>query len=352
MEKFLEILESNKIYFNYPDHLHTLLINSETPIYYLDELKHLKTININGESSSYQTEIIDYNVLNKFEELEMLVITDNQNIKELDIKKLKKLHTLVLINNKHLTDIKGIENLKELNTVIMVNNKIKTINNFEQFIENTKKSKIIKLDINMYHYLNKSDIINSENNNIGFAEKISVGQFYNLSLENMKILYKKGLEITQHINENDKYKIALEIYKYLINTITYDYENLEKRNKYMLEGNLINVYQNDYKDINSSYKALMEGKAVCEGYANAFKFLTNLKNIEAENIVCFLNKTNTEFEYYNHTASRFKIDNEWLYCDSQIEEKNDIKYFGLKREIFEETHRLEPEKTKRIGVKK
>ena len=63
MEKFLEILESNKIYFNYPDHLHTLLINSETPIYYLDELKHLKTININGESSSYQTEIIELLVL-------------------------------------------------------------------------------------------------------------------------------------------------------------------------------------------------------------------------------------------------------------------------------------------------
>lgn len=351
MEEFLEIIESNKAYFNYPKHLHTLLINSETPIYYLDELKHLKTININGQNTYYQKETIDYKALNQFKELEMLVITDNQNIENLDISNLEKLHTLVLINNKHLTNINGIENLKELDTVIMVNNKIKTINNFKQFIENTKNSKIIKLDINMYHYLNKSDIINSENNNIGFAEKISVGQFYNLTLEMMQKLYKKGLEITQHINTNDKYIIAQEIYKYLVKTLTYDYENLEIRNKYMLEGNLINVYQNDYKDINSSYKALMENKAVCEGYANAFKFLTNLKDIEAENIVCFLNKTDTKFEYYNHTASRFRLNNEWLYCDSQIEEENNIKYFGLKREQFEESHKLEPELIKKIGVK-
>lgn len=281
----------------------------------------------------------------------MLVITDNQNIQELDISNLQKLHTLVLINNKNLTTLKGIENLKELNTVIIVENKIKTINNFKQFIENTRNTKILKLDVNMYHYINKSDIIESENTNIGFAEKISVGQFYNLTLEMMQKLYEKGLEIIEKINAKDKYTIALEIYKYLVKTLTYDYENLEIRNQFMLEGNLINIYQNDYKDINSSYKALIEKKAVCEGYANAFKFLTNLREIEAENIVCFLNKTNTRFEYYNHTASRFRINQEWLYCDSQIEDQKELKYFGLTREQFEESHKL-PEITKKIGEKK
>ena len=351
MEEFLEILESNKAYFNYPNILHTLLINSETQIYYLEELKQLKTININGENTYYQKYIIDYSAINQFEELEMLVITDNQNIQELDISNLQKLHTLVLINNKNLTTLKGIENLKELNTVIIVENKIKTINNFKQFIENTRNTKILKLDVNMYHYINKSDIIESENTNIGFAEKISVGQFYNLTLEMMQKLYEKGLEIIEKINAKDKYTIALEIYKYLVKTLTYDYENLEIRNQFMLEGNLISIYQNDYKDINSSYKALIEKKAVCEGYANAFKFLTNLREIEAENIVCFLNKTNTRFEYYNHTASRFRINQEWLYCDSQIEDQRELKYFGLTREQFEESHKL-PEITKKIGEKK
>ena len=58
------------------------------------------------------------------------------------------------------------------------------------------------------------------------------------------------------------------------------------------------------------------------------------------------------FEYYNHTASRFKINEEWLYCDSQIEQQNEIKYFGLSAQQFEESHQIPHEITKKIGVQK
>jgi hypothetical protein len=351
MEEFLNIIESNKIYFNFPKELHTLLINSETPIYYIEELKNLRTIKIYGEEIQYQKEKIDYSEINKFENLEDLVIIDNYNIEEINVSNLKKLHTIILLNNKNLKKINGLENLKQLNTIIIVGNKIKKINEFRKFLENTIQSKIIKLDINMYHYLNKSDIIESRNNTINFAEKISVGQFYNLTLDMMEELYRKGIEIIEKIDKKEKLEIAKEIYKYLVKTLTYDYENLELRNKYILEGKSIEVYKNDYKDINSSYCALMNNKVVCEGYANAFRFLTNIKNIEAENITCYLKKANKVFEYYNHTASRFRIDNQWLYCDAQIEE-NDIEYFGLKREEFEKTHKLQPEYQKRIGENK
>lgn len=347
MEEFLKIIESNKEYFNYPPYLQTLLINSEIKIHYLDELKHLKTINILGENTDYQKQIIDYSEINRFSELEVLRIESNKNIKSLDINNLTELHTLILIDNINLETVIGLENLKKLKIIIIVGNKVKSIDNIEQFIDNTKNAKMIKFDVNMYHYLKESDIINAINNNIEYAEKISVGQLYNLTFEMMQELYEKGKEITKKINTNNKKEIAKEIYKYLVKTLKYDYETLDMRNKYIQEGNIIKVFKNKYKDINSSYKALIENKAVCEGYANAFKFLANMKQIEAENIVCFLNKTNAPFEYYNHTASRFKIDGEWLYCDSQIDDEN-LKYFALTREKFEESHKLQPELTRRV----
>jgi hydroxymethylpyrimidine pyrophosphatase-like HAD family hydrolase len=160
-------------------------------------------------------------------------------------------------------------------------------------------------------------------------------------------------EILDKITSMSNYEILKEIYKYIVKTIKYDYEDLEKRNIYMMEGNSITAYQNEYKDINSSYKALIEKKAVCEGYANALKFLANLRNIEVENITCFLNENKKSFDFYNHTASRVKINNQWLYCDSQIETNPDeLKYFLLTESEFEKTHKLQHEKQKRIGEKK
>lgn len=353
MQDFLEILESNKAYFKYPETLNTLLINSEIPIYFLEELENLKTINICGDNDAEQKKIIDYSELNKFRNLETLVIADNKNIETLDISSLKKLRTLVLLNNNNLENIKGLENLKKLDTIIIVGNRIKEIDNSKLFIENIDKSKIVRLDINMYQYLRINDIINKSKTNIQFAEKISVGQFYNLTLEMMEKLYTSAQEILDKITSMSNYEILKEIYKYIVKTIKYDYEDLEKRNIYMMEGNSITAYQNEYKDINSSYKAIIEKKAVCEGYANALKFLANLRNIEVENITCFLNENKKSFDFYNHTASRVKINNQWLYCDSQIETNPDeLKYFLLTESEFKKTHKLQHEKQKRIGEKK
>ena len=345
MEEFLEIVECNKTYFNYPQHLSTLLINPQIQIYYLDELKYLKTINIIGDNSDYESQIIDYSAINQFKELEVLTIENAKNIKSLDVSDLEHLHTLVLLDNKNLEKINGLENLKELERVIIVGNKIKKIKNLDQFISNTKDAKIVRFDINMYHYIKDFDIMKTTNN-IEYAEKISVGTIYNLTAEMMKELYEKGQEIIRRIIADNKKEIAREIYKYLVETLTYDYETLEKRNKYIQEGNKIGMFKNNFKDINSSYKALIENKAVCEGYANAFKYLTNMEGIETENIICFLNKTNMPFEYYNHTASRFKINGKWLYCDSQIDDKS-LKYFALTRKQFEESHKLQPELTRK-----
>lgn len=352
MQDFLEILESNKAYFNYPETLQTLLINSEIPIYFLEELENIKTINICGDNDAEQKEIIDYSELNKFKNLETLVIVDNKNIETLDISSLKKLRTLVLLNNNSLENIKGLENLKKLDTIIIVGNKIKEIDKSKVFIENISKSKIVRLDINMYQCLRKNDIINKNKTNIQFAEKISVGQFYNLTLEMMEKLYTSAQEILDNIISVNNYEILKEIYKYIVKTVKYDYEELEKRNMYILEGNLITAYQNEYKDINSCYKAIIEKKAVCEGYANALKFLASLRNIEVENIACFLNENNKSFEFYNHTASRVKINSEWLYCDSQIEINPEaLKYFLLTETEFEKTHMLQNEKQKGNGEK-
>lgn len=350
MDNFLEIVESNKRYFGYPNELQTLLMNSGAPIKYIDELKHLKTINISGDNcfDSVQDEIYDYEDLNKFEELETLIISNNENIEKLNISNLKKLNTLILFSNKKLKKIDGLEKLKHLKTIIIVGNKIKQLPKLKTILENTKNCKMFKLDISLYPYLNKDDISSSENKKLEFAEEMSVGQMYNLTQKMMEEEYEIALEIIKNNTnpEDTVYEKIRKIYNYIIDTTTYDYHNLEQRDNFIIEGNEIEIYSNNHKHINSSYTALKEHNVVCEGYANAFKFLLNIIGVEAENIVCFI-YNGKPFEFFNHTASRVKFNEQWLYCDVQRENPGEpLKYFMLSKEEFEKTHKFEDDKRK------
>lgn len=329
--------------------LETLKIDVNIPVFFIEELNGIRAINILNIANTKTECVLDYSDINKYTNLEILIISHNPNIRSLDVSKLTKLTNLILIGNHNLKELKGIESLKDLDRVLIVGNNIKHLDGAKSFLENNKEdTKMFMLDVNLYQDLLNQNI-NPDKYNISFAEKISVGELYHLDNKMMHDLYYKSIQILSGLLKDDMdiEERVLRIYKFIVNRLHYDFENLDKRNNYVYSHD-INVYDNAYKDINSSYKAIMDYKVVCEGYANLFKFLLNIENIDAENVVCYLNDSNKEFEFYNHTASRVKINNEWLYCDAQLEkDSNHLQYFLKTKEEFEKTHKLPEFKVKR-----
>ena len=362
MDEFLETIKQNLIVNNLLDYrevsvdeikerckkLTTLKVDINVPILYLNELSSLKILNIFNMANDPDIKKINYDAINSYKNLEGLIISHNPNIEILDLSNLSNLQNLLIIGNLNLKKIVGLEKLKKLNRVIIVGNDIKNLPFAKQIFENNPNPDMFILDVNLYHNLVNQEI-NINNYSVTFGEKISVGEIYHLNTKMMQDLYAKSIQILSGLieeNMTDTEKVT-HIYRYIVRRLRYDFENLNKRNDYIYNHD-ISVYDNNYKDINSSYKALLDYKVVCEGYANLFKFLLNIENIDVENIVCYINNSNEPFSFYNHTASRVNINGNWLYCDAQIEDDSDnFKYFLQTREEFEKTHKLPKERTKR-----
>ncbi len=362
MDEFLEAIKQNLIVNNLLDYadvdndsirdkykeLSVLKVDINVPIFYIKELSSLQVLNIFNMANSSDIKELDYSAVNQYKELSSLVISHNPNIRELDVSNLTELNNLFIIGNLNLKTIVGLENLKKLKKVIIVGNDVKHLPGLKLVLDNNCDTKMFNLDVNLYHDLIIQGI-NPNNYDISFGEKISVGEIYHLSTKMMQDLYSKSIHvlsglITPEMNEETKIR---QIYKYIVKHLRYDFENLKKRDDYVYTHD-INIYDNEYKDINSSYKALLDYKVVCEGYANLLKLLLNIENIEAENVVCYINNSKEPFSYYNHTASRVYVDGNWLYCDAQIEDDSEnLKYFLQSREDFEKTHKLPETKTKR-----
>ena len=81
-------------------------------------------------------------------------------------------------------------------------------------------------------------------------------------------------------------------------------------------------------------------------------FMLNKLGIESRTIYCGV-KASSEYTVglYNHSANAIKLDGQWYYFDSQLEDKNgELRYFKKTLDEFSETHELSPS-TKALKVK-
>lgn len=120
--------------------------------------------------------------------------------------------------------------------------------------------------------------------------------------------------LAQCINENmNEYEKVKSIHNYIVNTTVYDNYNLEN---------------NSIPEIDYTAKGVLEKhKAVCRGYAEAFKLLMDKINIECKIITGFSNNI-------SHAWNIVKIDGEWYEIDCTYDdpvnlegtEDNTVKY--------------------------
>ena len=95
-----------------------------------------------------------------------------------------------------------------------------------------------------------------------------------------------------------------------INTKDTDYNKIKK-----VHDSLVSMleYDTNAEEIHSTYGALIYKKAVCEGYAKAFKYILDSLNIDCI-LVCG-NATNTKNQSEAHMWNYVKLDNNWYGVD-------------------------------------
>lgn len=119
--------------------------------------------------------------------------------------------------------------------------------------------------------------------------------FSKLSQEDLALLETAKKIVAKITNKNmTAYQKELAIHDYIINTTSYDYDNLKTdtipASSYTAAGVLINKV------------------AVCQGYSEAFKLLLNLCDIECEIVTGTSNNI-------DHAWNVVKLDNEWYMVD-------------------------------------
>lgn len=121
-------------------------------------------------------------------------------------------------------------------------------------------------------------------------------------------------KILAQIENGTQYDKILMIHDYLVNNVSFE-ESLSEDNIYNMYGALVNK------------------KAVCEGYAKAFKFL--MDKIGLPCVMVIGKATNSRGETQNHAWNYIKLENKWYAVDSTWDDPivighgyvgNDIKY--------------------------
>jgi transglutaminase/protease-like cytokinesis protein 3 len=143
-------------------------------------------------------------------------------------------------------------------------------------------------------------------------------------------------------------QLAREILEEIINEEDSDLEKIKSIHDYLANHILYDpnpIAENDYKDIShTAYGALIDGVAVCDGYAEAFKYLLDKTTIE--NILIFgeVDEDGNFEGAVNHAWNLIKLEDGYHHYDltwNDDDTNNKVLYeFYSKDSIFfDDTHK-------------
>lgn len=311
---------------------------------------------------SKRANIQDFSVISKLKSLQFLTITDDDNLKSLDLTGLTELTSLTLTGNHRLTEIKGLETLTGLSELTMVNNAISHSFDLMTMVNNGLSQ--INLDFDLYPLIREKypDIANemvSKKSGYGvsckWSENLSDLRFNTISILRMEEMDKKAKEILNTIigpDYSDIEKISA-IYTYIIQNVKYDHESLNaakkgEQNEAMRKAreNLGELTSTVLDRRQSSYNAILEGKSVCEGYTNMMHYLLKAAGINSMTVHCSADlNTSIVGRNSNHSVIKLEYDGQTYYFDPtwdavKSEEKITLKNFFKTKDEFSSNHVL------------
>jgi len=294
--------------------------------------------------------------LKKLPELTEIVIINSNGIVEFDVSSWSKLERLLLVSNPFLGELTGLETLTNLKDVLICGCPITNVIDADIVLNNNKDISSLILDINMYHHLygiNSKNSLSSQNHSkVKFAEKIGFGQFYAMSYDEAAECYKKALQIISKIaypELHDTKKIH-NIYRHIIEALSYDYDRLNERTKYFenhpYEPLSDTAKMNKFRKINTSLEAFRSGNVICEGYVNMMNFLLNIIGVESRTIYTHRKGDENNQRYtsnYEHAALSIVLDGVIVFADPQREERSkELHNFFLSEEEFSQNYDISP----------
>ena len=288
---------------------------------------------IDYRESQVINHIYDFSVISKLSNLEELVIANDLYIKSLDISNLKNLRKLILINNPKLTKLIGLDNLENLNEITMYANNIDgTGFDFDKYINNTRLCVENTLDISMYlgiidndrrkaEYLEECEVKGEAF--VRFAEKSG---FLNCVCLSLRDLHELFLNLDVYFKKSNAYDLTDDekidfVCNYILNNTKFSKDLIVDRNiQYLADkeqyDDIPDRIRKRFNNFHSSYYAYRFKKANCEGRINLLVFMLKMLGMEAENVHCHDNRSDTIGS--NHSIARVKVNSHYRYIDTSI----------------------------------
>lgn len=154
---------------------------------------------------------------------------------------------------------------------------------------------------------------------------------------NRKAYIDEVMTVAQKIADDAKSNYSMQydriryIHDYLVKNVQYDHEAAEKT------GSPDQTAEN--MQAHSAYGALVRGKAVCEGYAKAFKLLVNMCGYECESVEGDTRGGRHEWNYITMDGNVYWVDVTWDDPDDKNgDDVVEYDYFCIKTEQMNKNH--------------
>ncbi len=203
--------------------------------------------------------------------------------------------------------------------------------------------------------LDRTDLFYIDTQKISFVTQTSTNIFGKSSYKYYIEPKNNGNYFIDSFNDEYEVQVAINEVENKINNIINNvissprYEQVKYIHDYIVE----NVEYNQTEAVNNSniYGALIEGKAVCEGYAESFKYIMDKLNIPC--ILVYGNGVNNSGESEYHSWNQVLMDDgKWYSVDTtwddpiligygKLPESSKYKYFLKGSKEFNENHRNE-----------
>lgn len=300
--------------------------------------------------------ITDFTPLSQLTKIEELVIENDLHIQKLDLTNMKKLKTLIVVNNPLLKEVVGLDDLEQLTYIIMYGNAITTPLDMQKFAYNTRLSNTTILDIGMYLPMiggtregakTLKDLEISGVSKVKFAEKSGFLSFTKVNPQN---LYDMFVKLDTMFKRNKVYELSDEdkvgyVYSYLLKNISFARQAIEKRDSEYSEAmakykELPERLKPSLASIHSGYRTYYFKSGNCEGFVNLMVFMLKMLGIEAYDVHCHDRRSLQSFGS-NHAIVRVHLNDKIYYCDPTFDRKNAFDYLLVDYETITKYHELD-----------
>lgn len=303
-----------------------------------------------GEYTKNQISEDDLKYIYKLNKLRYLDLSRQRNLINIDLKDLTNLETIILKECIYLKNIKNLDGLKinkrpfALYLDLAGCYRLKNIEGLNYYIShlmiNNSKTNIYLPTIYFSKLPKSYQKRINENTHVFHFSELCPGYRSDINDYNMKIAYELACDIIEDCCniDDDKMDKVNNVYRWVCNNISYDYEGLKMNEN----ASLYTTREKYNKVIRSSFTTLYYKKGVCVGVSGLFNYLCSLIDVVALPAYCSAKQISFRRKVLsNHQISKIYLKGNAYYFDPTFDiDAIEFDYFGKNKDEISNTHFL------------